>query len=40
MGSGVGLEIRMGCSNVSMFEGDVGSAACVLLREEMNAYDA
>ncbi len=33
-----GWEIRTGCGNVNMVEGDAGSAACVLLRKEMSAY--
>ncbi len=34
----VGWEIRRGCGNVNMVEGDAGSAACVLFCKEMSAY--
>lgn len=40
-GCGVCLlwEIRTGCGNVNMVEGDAGRAACVLFCKEMSAYD-
>ena len=34
----VGCEIRTGCGNVNMVEGDAGSAVCVLFCKEMSAY--
>ena len=34
----VGWEIRTGCGNVNVVEGDAGSAACVLFCKEMSAY--
>ena len=33
-----GWEIRAGCGDVNVVEGDVGRAACVLFCEEMSAY--
>ncbi len=38
MSTRVGWEIRRGCGNVNMVEGDAGRAAYVLFCKEMSAY--